>query len=144
MAAEYDPIEWTPALETGVAEIDQQHRYLVNAINDANMQLAAEHDISLIEQITKDLLSYAIFHFDTEEELMQTLGYEQAAPEEATRHQQQHRQFSAQVIAVRDQLNNGLKISREDLLAFLNGWLINHIMHTDQDLGAFILKKRAA
>ncbi len=143
MASDYDLIEWTSALETGVAEIDQQHRYLVTAINDANVQLAAEHDISLIEQITKDLLSYAIFHFDTEEELMQTLGYEQAAPDDAARHQQQHRQFSAQVIAVRDQLNNGLKISRKDLLTFLNGWLINHIMHTDQDLGAFIRKKRA-
>lgn len=138
----YDPIEWTDQLMTGVAEIDKQHRFLVNAINDANQKLLGNPEISLLEQITKDLLSYAIYHFETEEDLMLELGYSEASAADAELHQKQHREFSAQVIAVRDGLRHGKQISREDLLAFLNGWLVNHIMNTDQRLGAFIRQKR--
>lgn len=143
MKALYDPIEWNEKLVTGVAEIDQQHRVLVDAINEANVRLMTDHDIKLVEQITKDLLSYAIYHFETEEDLMQQFGYQETSAEDAELHQKQHREFSAQVIAVRDGLRDGRSISREDLLGFLNGWLVNHIMSTDQRLGAFIRRKRA-
>ena len=142
MKALYDPIEWNEKLLTGVTEIDSQHKILVDAINDANSRLMEDHDIKLVEQITKDLLSYAIFHFETEEDLMQQYGYDGESAEDAQLHQKQHREFSSQVLAVRDGLRDGKEISREDLLAFLNGWLISHIMNTDQRLGAFIKQKR--
>lgn len=142
MKALYDPIEWNEKLLTGVTEIDSQHKILVDAINDANSRLMEDHDIKLVEQITKDLLSYAIFHFETEEDLMQQYGYDGESTEDAQLHQKQHREFSSQVLAVRDGLRDGKEISREDLLAFLNGWLISHIMNTDQRLGAFIKQKR--
>lgn len=142
MAALYDPIEWTEKLMTGVPEIDQQHQVLVDSINEANIRLMSEHDIKLVEQITKDLLSYAIYHFETEEDLMQQTGYEHESADDAQIHQQQHREFSAQVLAVRDGLRDGKTISRKDLLAFLNSWLVGHIMNTDQRLGAFIRQKR--
>jgi hemerythrin-like metal-binding protein len=142
MKALYDPIEWNEKLLTGVTEIDSQHKILVDAINDANSRLMEDHDIKLIEQITKDLLSYAIFHFETEEDLMLQYDYDGESAEEAQLHQKQHREFSTQVLAVRDGLRDGKEISREDLLAFLNGWLISHIMNTDQRLGAFLKQKR--
>ena len=56
-------------------------------------------------------------------------------------HQKQHREFSSQILAVRDGLRDGKEISREDLLVFLNGWLISHIMSADQRLAAFIKQK---
>lgn len=142
MAALYDPIEWTEKLITGVPEIDKQHRVLVDSINEANIRLMDDHDIKVVEQITKDLLSYAIYHFETEEDLMQQMGYERESAADAQLHQKQHREFSAQVLAVRDGLRDGKAISREDLLSFLNGWLVSHIMNTDQRLGAFIKQKR--
>lgn len=142
MKPTYDPIEWTDQLLTGVAEIDKQHRILIDSINEANIRLMADHDLKLVEQITKDLLSYAIYHFETEEDLMLHYDYDGESAEDAELHQKQHREFSTQVLAVRDGLRAGKAISREDLLAFLNGWLISHIMNTDQRLGAFIRQKR--
>jgi len=144
MKALYDPIEWTDKLLTGVAEIDKQHRFLVDSINEANVRLMQDQDIKLVEQITKDLLSYAIYHFETEEDLMQQYDYNLESAEDAGLHLKQHREFSTQVLAVRNGLRDGREISREDLLAFLNGWLVNHIMNTDQRLGAFIRAKRSA
>jgi hemerythrin len=46
------------------------------------------------------------------------------------------------VVAVREGLKSGTPISREDLLSFLNGWLVGHIMNTDKKLAAFILGQR--
>ena len=138
----HDPIIWSTDLVTGVDEIDDQHRILVKTINDAGVQLAGNRDAALLEQITRDLLSYAIYHFETEEELMAQYHYTEAHPEEAAAHHQQHRSFSAKVVAVREGLKTGTPISREDLLSFLNGWLVGHIMNTDKKLAAFLLTQR--
>jgi hemerythrin len=138
----HDPIIWNTDLVTGVDEIDDQHRILVKTINDAGVQLAGNRDATLLEQITRDLLSYAIYHFETEEELMAQHNYIGVHPADATAHHQQHRSFSAKVVAVREGLKTGTPISREDLLSFLNGWLVGHIMNTDKKLAAFLLTQR--
>jgi hemerythrin len=140
----HDPIEWNDSFDTGVPEIDEQHRILVNTLNEANAKLADDVSLDFVEQITQDLLSYALYHFETEEELMQEYGYGDDSAADAEQHLQQHRGFSSKVVAVRDNLRAGIPISREDLISFLNGWLINHILNTDKKLGAFILAKRRA
>lgn len=142
MANTHDPIIWDESYETGVAEIDDQHRILVNTLNEANTRLESEANIELLTQITKDLLSYALYHFETEEELMQDYGYRENATEDADTHRRQHREFSSKVVAVRDGLKAGIPISREELLSFLNGWLLNHIQNTDRKLGDYILQQR--
>lgn len=139
----HDPIIWNNDLVTGVEEIDHQHRILVKTLNDAGVQLSGNRDAALLEQITRDLLAYAIYHFETEEELMAQTSYAVACPQDAAAHQQQHRSFSAKVVAVREGLKSGTPISREDLLSFLNGWLVGHIMNTDKKLAAFILGQQS-
>jgi hemerythrin-like metal-binding protein len=140
--AGHEPIVWNDSFVTGVTEIDEQHRILVNTLNDANAKLAANGSIDFLEQITRDLLSYALYHFETEEELMQEYGYREESARDADAHLQQHRSFSSKVVAVRDGLKAGTTISREDLLSFLNDWLVSHILNTDKKLGAFIVAKR--
>lgn len=141
----HELIVWSDKLLTGVTEIDEQHRILVNSINEANSRLSSEAvNSEILEKITKDLLSYALYHFETEEELMQEFNYAQTQGEDLDTHQRQHREFSATVVSVREGLKAGKLISREDLLTFLNGWLINHILNTDKRLGEFIQTQRTA
>ncbi|MDD4880763.1 MAG: bacteriohemerythrin [Gallionellaceae bacterium] len=139
----YEPIEWNDSFNTGVAEIDEQHHILVNTLNEANAKLADDVGIDFVEEITQDLLSYALYHFETEEELMQEYGYADGNAADAELHLQQHRSFSSRVVAVRDNLRAGIPITREDLITFLNNWLVNHILHTDRKFGAFVVAKRA-
>ena len=63
----HELIVWNDNLVTGVAEIDEQHRILVNSINEANTRLANNISAEILDQITRDLLSYALYHFETEE-----------------------------------------------------------------------------
>ncbi|CAG1021017.1 Bacteriohemerythrin [Methylococcales bacterium] len=139
----HELIVWNEELVTGVSEIDEQHRILVNSINEVNTRLSSTSvSAEILEKITQDLLSYALYHFETEESLMQEFNYLQTHGEDLAIHQRQHRDFSATVVSVREDIKTGKLISREDLLSFLNSWLINHILNTDKRLGAFILEKR--
>lgn len=136
--ADHEPIVWNDTLVTGIDIIDEQHRILVNTLNEANAKLTTDTGAAFLEQITHDLLSYALYHFETEEELMHEYGYSHNNAEDADAHTQQHRDFSAKVVAVREGIKTGHSVSREDLLSFLNSWLINHILNTDKRLGAFL------
>jgi hemerythrin-like metal-binding protein len=138
MNGSFQPIEWLESMATGVATIDKQHRFLVDTLQQANAELSGDHDGELLMEISKDLLSYAITHFDTEESLMRRYGYEDLFPEEARKHIQQHREFSRQVVAVCDQLREGREVSSVEVLKFLNHWLRDHVLGIDQMLGDFL------
>ena len=70
MKAGYDPIVWNESLMTGVASIDEQHHILVNMLNEANYRLSESSGREVLEEIVHDLMSYALYHFDNEEEMM--------------------------------------------------------------------------
>jgi hemerythrin len=135
-------LSWNDGFATGVAEIDEQHMILVHTLNEASVRLASDAGPSQLEQITQDLLAYALYHFETEEALMQEYGYEEDARQDWTKHLDQHRSFSAKVVDVREGLKSGNSIAPADLLAFLNQWLVNHILNTDKRLGVFIVERR--
>jgi hemerythrin-like metal-binding protein len=137
----HELIVWSNSLVTGIAEIDDQHRILVNSINEANTRLSAHVNAEILNEITRNLLSYALYHFETEEQLMQEYDY--ASEEYSEMHLKQHRDFSTTVVSIRDGIKAGKLISREELLSFLNSWLINHILNTDIKLAAHILARRA-
>lgn len=134
-------IKWDSSYNTGVEDIDEQHRILVNTINEASTRLDLDSSLESLEAITKDLLSYALYHFETEEELMAEHNYKAYSQEEYDTHMKQHRAFSAQVVAVRESIKEGKPIAKEELISFLTNWLINHINKTDKKLGAFLNKK---
>ena len=133
---------WDDSLATGVPEIDEQHKILVHTLNEAGEKLGKGAGLDDYEAITQQLLSYALYHFDTEEALMQACGYEHANASDAQRHQTQHRSFTQRVMAVRDDLNAGILPPPDPLLGFLNSWLLDHIMLTDKRLATFILARR--
>lgn len=135
---------WSESFATGVPEIDDQHMILVHTLNEASVRLANDASLDSLDRITQDLLSYALYHFETEEELMQTYGYPENGGTDAAQHLEQHRAFSAKVVQVREGIKQGTPVAPEELLGFLNGWLVNHILNTDKKLGAFIVARRGA
>ena len=141
MSENIDEIKWSKDYETGVEEIDEQHHILVNTLNEANELLTKDYSLENLQNITRDLLSYALYHFETEEELMQEYDYKGEAPKDYENHMKQHRDFSAKVVGVRDSLKAGNLIAQEELIGFLLNWLINHIDKTDKKFGKFLQTK---
>jgi len=138
MSSRVEEIKWKKEYETGVEEIDEQHHILVNTLNSADKVLSKNYSLENLQNITKDLLSYALYHFETEEEMMLEHNYEEAQPKDYASHMKQHRDFSAKVVEIRNSLKAGNLIEKDELINFLVKWLINHINQTDKKLGAFL------
>ncbi|MBK6648599.1 MAG: hemerythrin family protein [Betaproteobacteria bacterium] len=136
-----DLILWGPELMTGIGVIDEQHRVLVDMCNEANKLMQGHVDPEDVKRLVRDLMSYAMYHFEVEEELAIDEGYGESHPVDNELHREQHRNFASTVAALQQELATGKLVKREYLLGFLNSWLINHIQVTDKKMAVAILEK---
>lgn len=137
-----EKIIWRREFDTGIAEIDLQHRTLVKMFNKANAELRDDSRRCVWENVTHEFLGYTLFHFWTEEDLAAQYGYEQERDAEAAAHFAEHRAFSAEISEVRTRFRAGERIPKADFIDFLRSWLTTHIIDSDQWLVAFILEKQ--
>jgi hemerythrin-like metal-binding protein len=135
------PLAWNESFLTGIAKIDEQHKVLVNTLNEAYTRLGDTPNHELLDGITRNLLSYALYHFETEESLMKASGYHEVHPENNEQHHAEHRGFSQTVVDVRNGIKDGRLVSREELISFLSNWLVNHILNTDKKLGDYLTER---
>jgi hemerythrin-like metal-binding protein len=141
LGSSYPEISWNDDFVTGVKEIDEQHMILVNTLNEASSKLTSDNSQSVLLDFTQELLAYALYHFETEEALMQQYDYQIADQMSMQQHLKEHRSFSQQVIAVREQIHAGKNTEIPELLDFLYQWIVNHILKTDKALAKQILAK---
>ncbi|WP_250657207.1 bacteriohemerythrin [Alkalimarinus coralli] len=133
--------EWKSEYDTGVEEIDNQHKVLVSLINELDSLVGERFDRGAAEEVFNKLKSYTVFHFATEESLMAEYHY---VERDLHAHLLQHRQFEEEIGSVQHDFS---QVSREDcnvILSYLTNWLIKHICKVDQRLAAFILAKKQA
>ncbi|MGR5132054.1 bacteriohemerythrin [Vibrio alfacsensis] len=123
---------WDTYFETGIAEVDEQHQYLVGFINTYG-ELLAQNSISItdIQMALFELSRYAEFHFKEEENLMRKAGI---FPEHLQKHVQVHRAFMSDIISMQSFINEEDKQAAEQLLDFLIHWLAYHILGIDQNM----------
>ncbi len=131
--------EWNSLFETGLAEVDLQHRRLVELVNQLGRDLGSaspEH----LDQALQTLADYTVYHFQCEEAIMEA---SKVAPAHADRHRQTHRRFIQQIDEWLKRRQRQEVISLRQLLDFLANWLIFHILGEDQSLGRQVAAIRA-
>ncbi|MEW8014522.1 MAG: bacteriohemerythrin [Candidatus Sedimenticola endophacoides] len=67
-------LEWSNSLDTGISVIDEQHKRIVDYINelhDAQQTL----DKRRVGEVIDELVDYTVSHFAFEESLMEQAGY---------------------------------------------------------------------
>lgn len=129
---------WKDSLMVGVAEIDTQHKKLVQAI-DALMDACAKgQGRAEIEKTLRFVSDYTKEHFADEEKLQAKYAYP-----DMVNHKRMHAQFIANVASLIDDFNqNGPGVSLTGKLnKTLIDWLIRHIGTEDKKLGAHIQSK---
>src|ERR1700693_75609 len=87
------------ALMLGVPEIDLQHQELANMIGRMNVVVKQNAPVEVAVQMFDDIISYARFHFATEELLMDQYGYV-----EDEEHKQEHRRLIGEASYLREKL----------------------------------------
>jgi hemerythrin len=125
------PIHWTDTLATGIRQIDLQHQELIELINALEEAHAGGHRQAALEETLPQLNAYVLFHFGTEEAMMP-----KALGEHVERHQRQHQAFTDRVAALRAMPADSIDLAA--LVTYLQDWLVEHIMKTDQELARLI------
>lgn len=117
---------WTPDMSVGVPELDQDHRIIVELIN----QLAAAqnvNDAAVVERVLDRLVLYVDEHFRREEEYMESVDFP---------HLQEHRHIHRALTDKVEQIRLDFFLGKSDsvgasTLAFLTEWLRTHILIED-------------
>lgn len=129
--------EWKDEYSVGVDEIDDQHKNLVEMVNQLHEHMTDDPSMRLsVEVFLERLVAYVDYHFKTEEASMQASGYP-----DFENHLKIHNKLRAQVTEFRDQfINNEVDVS-ESLMKFLKDWLVNHIGGMDLKISAHLKAK---
>ena len=131
-----DIFPWNENFNTNISEIDEQHKRLVDLLNQLASHVAFKADIPGLNVIFDQLTDYTVYHFQTEEAIW--YRYLADSPLD-TAHAVKHQQLIDEVLQLKVQIN--AKPSDEligDILAFLARWLITHILESDRYLAMVV------
>ena len=132
---------WKPVYAVGIDKIDEQHKKLVEIINDFYSAFVENKAKEKLGEILDLLLDYTQYHFSTEEQLFLQSNYK-----DTIEHIEQHKKF---VVTIKEFINEykaGSGLITFKLMNFLRVWLTNHIMQEDhkysEHLVAYIEKEQ--
>ena len=129
-------LTWNDYLKTGIEIVDQQHRGLIDLVNETAAKLTSGEHLNAGEMKTLlgFLADYAATHFSTEETLMALGGVDEG---HINHHRQSHASFLRQVNEMGGELANGT-LTGHQLMDFLGNWLIYHMLGEDQQLSGLL------
>ena len=117
-------LAWVPELDTGIDEIDRQHRRIVDYINKL-YELRESPDREALGDVIGEMVDYTLSHFVFEETLIENAGYMLAGP-----HKKVHELFTRRVSEMQTRFDAGEDVAAE-LHGMLSRWLFNHIRNED-------------
>ena len=126
-------LAWNSCMQTDIAEVDGQHAGLIEVINEFAPSLATKGHgpFEGLQDLHQRLNDYAREHFRTEEELMLRHGVDSRVYDH---HRQAHVEFTGQLGDLQRKALAGEARAGDELLAFLAGWLLTHILGEDQTM----------
>ena len=126
-------VRWSDAMSVGDLHLDEQHRVLIDTIN----QLASaesQNDRPVVAMIIDELVAYAAFHFDYEERLLERAGYP-----ELQRHRRIHEGFAKWIADLREEFSHKHRQQLgAHILGVLCAWLSDHILGEDQEYRSYL------
>lgn len=127
------PLTWNLSLATGIRQVDLQHQELIDIINDLEAAHLAGRQEQALQELLPQLAAYALFHFGTEEAMMKKSAEYGG---HIARHLGEHRAFTEKVAAFR--ARPVIPAELAELVAYLNAWLVEHIMKTDREMASLL------
>lgn len=123
-------IEWRSEFETGITEVDHEHRELVAMINDLHRQIDARAPKEAVESFLGEVLTRIAAHFALEEAVMRGRRYD-----EYDVHKADHEQLLDDLRDIMDAHHAGRSAdSAGDLRRAVQEWFVEHFKTRDARL----------
>lgn len=118
---------WKDEYSVGIREIDDQHKYFIELLNDLYNAISANKGRQELKDLFEKLSDYAERHFATEEEYFDKFNYEGAAE-----HKLKHQEMRDEIKKIKNQESGNEIDFYGNIVYFLKGWLEDHLEKMDQ------------
>jgi hemerythrin len=129
-------IEWNDDFSVRIEEIDNQHKKLIEIINELHYAMRERKAKEALGNIINGLVDYAVVHFSTEERYFDQFNYLSSGS-----HKKEHRGFMDKVNEFKTGFENGKIMLSLEIMDFLKDWLIKHIQKIDMAYAPFFHEK---
>lgn len=114
---------------TGLLEIDQQHAGLFALHEELRSSLTAQHPPHHVIELMAQLYQQIRVHFETEEELMDELGFPGAKT-----HRAQHAGLTQRLRGIILEYRLSGDAITQDIISFLQDLIVTHIVREDLEI----------
>jgi hemerythrin len=123
-------IEWRSDFETGVPDVDQEHRELVDLINELHNELESDSDPDMVSAFLGEVFARISAHFALEESVMRKHKYD-----EYEAHKTDHEKLLDDIRDIMDDFDAGDFDNYDDALsATVRDWFVDHFKTKDARL----------
>ncbi|MDR0444053.1 MAG: bacteriohemerythrin [Treponema sp.] len=126
---ESELVSWHESYSVGVKIIDDQHKELINLVNDLFNHVVGneEAEREYFQKVIHEAVNYVKVHFATEERIMLATkfkGYDA--------HKKEHDSFVMNVIKNAKDYEAGKRLTLTSFTKFLKDWVLTHIAVMDK------------
>jgi hemerythrin-like metal-binding protein len=137
----YEVLPWSEHFNTGITEIDEQHKIWIYLLNTLAQHSSNCVDSVVLASVFDELFAYTQYHFQTEETIWTQFFSDD---EWQIKHKHSHDSFIAQLQRLKSEENTQpLKQVVENVLEVLIPWLAYHILVSDKRMAKIVLDIQA-
>ena len=123
-------IEWREEFNTGIADVDHEHRELVELINRLHAHIADGADPIRVGEFLGEVFARVAAHFALEESIMRKHSYD-----EYRAHKAEHERLLDEIRDIMDAQQSGTTVVYEaKLSSVVRDWFVNHFKSKDARL----------
>lgn len=124
-------IKWDSKFEIGHERIDFEHNIFLGLIIEINREVNGNRDLHRIKRLLNEVTEYAKFHFVSEENIMEEIGYP-----EFEAHRILHKRLLATLSDIAYELSQE-QIDYFKLVDFLFEWFVGHTTNEDKKIAVY-------
>ena len=97
-------INWEKELSVNITELDEQHKKLIDIINDLHNAMLKGKSRDILDKVLDNLIDYTKNHFRSEEILFEKYNYP-----DYLKHKKEHDDLVKQVLEIQEKYKSGKK-----------------------------------
>lgn len=126
-------LDWTDELSVEDDELDDQHKKLVDLINELHQGMRAGKGSAVLGEVLQRLADYTAEHFAREEHICAQCTFPDLAA-----HRAAHAQLLTEVQNLRQRFDSGELLLSVETLDFLKHWVADLIVQSDKRYSPYV------
>ncbi len=129
-------VEFTQPMETGIDEMDEQHKRIIDMANDIYKAFETNQNQKQIKELLRTFVDYSAWHFSNEERYFVEFEFENQEI-----HKKSHNTFTSKVQDFVKKFERGRVQAYHDIMIFVKNWLETHFTTEDQQYAELFKSK---